>query len=111
MITVNIERDKNENIVAFFVEGHAEYAPYGEDIVCAAVSAIVQTAVFGLINYLNLYPNIDTKDGCLDCRLDSSIAKDIKVKAILETMLIGLQETATAYAQYLKIIEGGGSND
>lgn len=27
---------------AFIVDGHADYAPYGQDIVCAAVSAIIQ---------------------------------------------------------------------
>lgn len=30
------------------VSGHAGHAAYGEDIVCAAVSAIVQTALLGL---------------------------------------------------------------
>ncbi|TDX49001.1 ribosomal-processing cysteine protease Prp [Orenia marismortui] len=111
MITININRNQEGNVVSFFGDGHAEYAEYGQDIVCAAVSAIMQTAVFGLTNYLDFDINIDVKDGWLKCKIDSNIAKDLQVKSILETMVIGLKETEKSYSQYLKIVEGGGKND
>ncbi|WP_408954905.1 ribosomal-processing cysteine protease Prp [Natroniella sp. ANB-PHB2] len=103
MITINIERDQAGNIVEFFVEGHADYAPSGEDIICAAVSAILQTAVFGLVNYLGLAPEVEVKDGWLSCKLDSKMAQDIEVKAILETMLTGLEETEKSHSQYIEM--------
>ncbi|MCK8828218.1 ribosomal-processing cysteine protease Prp [Natroniella acetigena] len=103
MITINIERDQVGNIVEFFVEGHADYAPSGEDIICAAVSAILQTAVFGLINYLKLNPEVEVEDGWLSCKLESKIAQDVEVKAILETMVAGLEETEKSYSQYIEI--------
>ncbi|AGB41883.1 putative ribosomal protein [Halobacteroides halobius DSM 5150] len=105
MITVKIERNKDNNIIAFWAQGHAEYAPYGEDIICAAISAILQTAVFGLQEYLELKPDVSTDDGWLNCRLQSKLACDQEVKAILETMLVGLKETAKAYSDYIKIEE------
>jgi hypothetical protein len=111
MITIDIKRDQNKNIVSFSGTGHAEYAEYGQDIVCAAISAIMQTAVLGLTNYLNFDINIDVKDGWLDCQLTSEIAQDLQVKAILETMLVGLKGTEEEYLEYLTIIEGGGKND
>lgn len=48
------------------VKGHAGYAPHGQDIVCAGVSAILQTAVLGLEALANSHPdhvrvNIDSK--------------------------------------------------
>ncbi|WP_027338579.1 ribosomal-processing cysteine protease Prp [Halonatronum saccharophilum] len=111
MILIKLERDNYNNIIHFSGDGHAEYANSGEDIVCAAVSAILQTAVFGLLSYLEVDLNIEVKDGWLYCDLDSKVAKDLRVKAILETMLIGLKETEKTYGEYLNIIEGGGKND
>jgi uncharacterized protein YsxB (DUF464 family) len=37
--------------------GHANYAPHGQDIVCASISAILQTAVLGLQNLAEQYPD------------------------------------------------------
>lgn len=51
MIRVSI----TENAVN--VTGHADYAPRGHDIVCAAVSAIVQTAILGLEAIAQQYPD------------------------------------------------------
>ncbi|GAB6099076.1 ribosomal-processing cysteine protease Prp [Halanaerocella petrolearia] len=110
MIKINIERDKRGNIYKFSAQGHAEYAPQGEDIICAAVSAIMQTAVFGLQSYLDVEPLVDTNNGWLSCQLDPKLARDEKVKAILETMLVGLKETAKVHSKYLKIIIGGEDN-
>lgn len=40
MIQVNVEK-KQGNYQKFSIDGHAEYAEAGQDIVCAAVSALV----------------------------------------------------------------------
>lgn len=39
------------------IQGHAEYAEPGKDIVCSAVSAILQTAQLGLYKLAEQYPN------------------------------------------------------
>ena len=61
MITVSIEY-RDEQIVAFTITGHAGYAAPGQDIYCAGVSAIAQTAVLGLARAL-----INRPSGA-DCR-------------------------------------------
>ena len=109
MIKIKITR-KQEQIVGFSAEGHAEYGTEGQDIICAAVSAILQTAAFGLINYLNIEPEISTSDGWLSCRLEPETAQNKEVQAILGAMLAGLRETVQEYPDYLKIIEGGGND-
>ena len=109
MIEIKIKR-KKDCIVEFSAAGHAHYGEEGQDIICAAVSAILQTAAFGLINYLDLKPEIDTKEGWLNCQLDLEVAQDKEVQAILGAMLAGLRETVQEYPNYLKIIEGGGNN-
>ncbi len=109
MITVNIDYN-DDDIIGFVVKGHADYGEHGEDILCAAVSAIVQTTVFGLIKYLQVDVDYKVEDGLLSCYLDCDLASNNEVKAILETMLIGLEETTESYPEYIKIIKGGGSN-
>ncbi len=43
-----------ETITGFSVCGHAGYAPYGEDIVCASVSSAVQLTVNAITEILKL---------------------------------------------------------
>lgn len=38
------------------ITGHAEYAPNGQDIVCAAISAISHTTILGLNAIAESYP-------------------------------------------------------
>jgi uncharacterized protein YsxB (DUF464 family) len=108
MVEIKIIKDGQDNIVEFSASGHTSYAPEGEDIICAAVSAILQTAVFGLSEHLGLSPEVSTEDGWLSCKLDPKLARDQEVKAILETMLIGLKKTQQSYSQYIKIKEREG---
>ena len=56
MITVTVTRE-NGNPVGFRVSGHANMGEYGEDLVCAAVSAIVfNTMIAGLTSLRKAYP-------------------------------------------------------
>ena len=51
MITITMHRDKEYRYTGFTISGHADYAEEGSDIVCAAVSALSQTALLGLMEY------------------------------------------------------------
>ena len=109
MIEITIKRNSNEDIIDFTIGGHAQAAEYGEDIVCAGVSSIVQTALFGLCKYLELEFEYKVEEGFISVRLNDNLAANKEVKAILETMLIGLEETKKEYSQYINFtIEGGG---
>lgn len=54
---IRVEVDSRSGYMNIKVEGHANYAPHGQDIVCAGVSAILQTAVLGLQAIADAYPN------------------------------------------------------
>ena len=49
MIRIKMEKDRQGRLCGFIVEGHADYAEEGSDIVCAAVSALTQTALLGIM--------------------------------------------------------------
>jgi uncharacterized protein YsxB (DUF464 family) len=53
MIKISVAMNSGDMVID--VKGHAGYAPHGHDIVCAAVSAILQTAVLGLESVAQSY--------------------------------------------------------
>lgn len=103
MIKVQIMREAGEAIIGFRVSGHANSAPKGHDIVCAGVSALTQSAVLGLERCLKRQFKLDITSGKLLMELTGS--PDERTQAILETMLLGLQEIARNYPKSVQIQE------
>ena len=92
MIRAEVSRSGGR-IVRLHVRGHAGTAPYGQDLVCAAVSAVVQTAALGLgrLDAAAKAPRV--RDGDILWQGESGEAGQI----ILETCLLGLQDIAASY--------------
>lgn len=105
MIKVEIKRNRQKEIISFKVTGHAFYLPKGEDIVCAAVSAVTQTTVLGLIYNVGLQPEVKMRDGYLSCLLpvDLEEKKRQETQLVLEVMLTGLRSIAQEYSKFLTI--------
>ena len=53
MTTVRFLR-RGDKLSGVTCKGHTGYAEEGEDIVCAAVSSVVQTAVLGLMQLVGI---------------------------------------------------------
>lgn len=105
MIQVDIFYQES-GIKGFTVTGHAGYAPSGEDIVCAAVSVLTQTALLGLNDYLHSKPQWKIDDqGFLECWLAQGMTAgdEEKSQVILHTMELGLLNIQQSYEQYLTI--------
>ena len=52
MISIQITK-KNNNIDKIILKGHAGYAAYGKDIVCAGVSAVLTSSVNAILSFDN----------------------------------------------------------
>ncbi|NLB87652.1 MAG: ribosomal-processing cysteine protease Prp [Syntrophomonadaceae bacterium] len=93
------------SIKGFIVKGHADYAPEGQDIVCAGVSAITQTALIGLLKHLNDKPTYKIDKGNLEVFLADNTSDDDfdKAQIILSTMLAGLQSLQESYGEYVEV--------
>ncbi len=93
-------------IRGYTVTGHAGYAKKGEDVVCAAVSALAQTAILGLIDVLENKPQwkID-EEGHIECWLAQEMtpAEQEKAQTILRTMELGLSNIQCGYAKFLTV--------
>lgn len=97
---------KNNKINKVECSGHSGYAKQGKDIVCSAVSAIIQTALLGLIDLSGdvLYK---VGDGylCFDCPLPKDENHDIRQQSILRAMYLGLKDIQSGYGAFIKMEE------
>jgi uncharacterized protein YsxB (DUF464 family) len=107
MIRISVRYGRDGSIEAFSVNGHAGYDEAGRDIVCAAVSAVVQTAVIGLTDVVGLSPEYHRQDGFLQCILPTGLSdKDRKAAGlVLHTMLAGLKSIQYGYSDFISIEE------
>jgi uncharacterized protein len=108
MTHIDIIRDKCGFIWEFLVEGHAGAGVEGEDIVCAAISAIVHTAI-GAMDELVGIRSFTMKDGYTKCSIPLDISENKKhtIKIILESMVIGLKqiELTPEYSEYISVLD------
>ena len=90
MIEVSIFLDQENRISGFQVMGHSGTAARGQDIICAGVSSLAQTALLGIGEHLHREMDYSVGSGRLCMKLRG--APDALTEAILETMLLGLEE-------------------
>ncbi|MBO4563100.1 MAG: ribosomal-processing cysteine protease Prp [Clostridia bacterium] len=94
-------------IVGFTAKGHSDYAEQGSDIVCAAISALTQTAYLGITELVGAEVDFSVSDGALRLKLLPSVGGEKREKAelILGTMLLGLRSVEENYSDHLKIVK------
>ena len=95
-----------KGLIGLESKGHSGYGEEGEDIVCAAVSALVQALLVGLRDV--------AKVSGTSCEMDDSTAL-IRVKwpenkaagldLLTRTIALSLKEIASGYAGYVSIAE------
>ena len=105
MITVEIFTQEDGKITGFSAQGHSGTAPRGEDIVCAGVSSLTDSAFLGITEYL--HRNVISKDSSGKLQMMLEERPDERTEAILETMLLGLMEISKAYPKALRIKQYG----
>ena len=97
-------------LTGFDISGHAGYSEEGSDIVCAAVSALAQTALLGLMEYLPRDVQYDMDDGLMRVMITKPCDAS---QHILHTLELGLKEIARQYDEYVTLhsqTSGGGRN-
>lgn len=104
MIRVRVIREAG-CVSELTVSGHAGSAPRGEDLICSAVSALVQTYFFSLQRLLQLPVVAEVSDGYFFLRIPAGLQPELHEKAALlaESMLVGLDEINRSYPGFLKV--------
>ena len=95
MIEVNVQKD------SISVTGHAGYAPPGQDIVCAAVSTLIQTLAASLDSLTDDNPDYTIAPGVFVLE-----TKDLSAKAklLVDSFFLGINGTIAAHPDYVRIV-------
>ena len=103
MVRVTVLREQGTP-VGFELNGHANEGAYGEDIVCAGISAITETALLGITDVLKFDVVPTHEEGHMYCILpkDTSLEDMEKAAIVFNTMIAGLTSLQRAYPKSLK---------
>ena len=82
------------------ITGHAMYDDYGKDIVCAAVSSIIQTSVESIASINEAAVDVKNKNDKLTIIINSH---DEVTNKLINTMINLLKEVEKKYPQNIKI--------
>ena len=98
---------RNNEIFEVECDGHTNYGEKGEDIVCASLSSVVQTALLGLLVVVGLEIDMKRDDdrGYLKFTLPEKLSENQKLQAnaVLDTMLCGISDLNESYSDYIEL--------
>ena len=94
MITIKV-RKKNGSYEEFISKGHAGYAEAGQDIVCAAVSALIINTVNSLEKFTDDKFDVQENDGFVSIHFRNNLSE--RAMLLMDSLLLGLTEIAGSY--------------
>ncbi|OCA92414.1 ribosomal-processing cysteine protease Prp [Pseudobacillus wudalianchiensis] len=107
MIQVDVVRQPSGRISSFTMEGHAEFAEHGKDLVCAGATAVSFGALNAILSLTDAKLGIEQGEegGLLRCLVPEDLPADIdeKVQLLLEGMVVSLQTIEREYSKYINI--------
>ncbi|GAJ99229.1 MULTISPECIES: ribosomal-processing cysteine protease Prp [unclassified Geomicrobium] len=117
MIELTIHRNhKDRTVVSFELSGHANAAEYGEDIVCAGVSAVAIGAVNSIATLCDTPLDVKTagdEGGYIYAAIPSTWSGRTfeDGQLLLEGMVIALKDIEAAYGDFINVTEIVGGAD
>ena len=103
MINILVIKD-NQNIITIEATGHSGYAEAGSDIVCSAVSTLMQNLAVGLMEVLHLSPKVIIDEQIPHMCVELG-EKNEQAQLLMKTTVLSLKEIAKGYSNYIKIKE------
>jgi uncharacterized protein len=85
MVEVRFRRDSRNRLSSVVSRGHADAAEHGEDVVCAAVSALLQAAWLGVADVAGVDVTGRRDPGDFEMRWPEDARDRADVAAIVET--------------------------
>jgi len=101
MVTVTFYRDSRNRLSSVFAEGHAGWADAGNDVVCAAASAILQAAWLGLTDHAHVAIEGERMGGRLAMRWPEAERDRVDLQAIVATAELAIIQIGRQYPQHV----------
>ena len=107
MIDAVLKTNEHGDYVGFEVKGHSGSNVRGRDIVCAAVSSIVQTVLIGIDEVVGVKDTYIINDGYINCSIPSGLSdtQNVQIQTLIKTMHLGLSSIAEQYHNFVRIKE------
>jgi len=103
MIRVQTVKE-NGHYKKFIICGHADYADEGEDIVCAAVSALVINTVNSIEKFTGDPFTCDCRDGMIqNWEFTSGVSRETEL--LMDSLMLGLTNIQVSYGEKYITIE------
>ena len=97
MITITILKNKKEAFVGFDCIGHAGYAPEGEDVICAGVSALVINTVNSIAYLTKTKFSTDSDEETGRLAVHFVTEADQNADLLMRSLVLGLQGIQNSY--------------
>jgi uncharacterized protein YsxB (DUF464 family) len=104
MLEVRIREDSRGRLASFFAEGHAGWAEAGTDVVCAAVSTLLQAAWLGLQEHAKVAVKSSRRSGRLELIWPAESREREDVRAIVATTALSLECIAAQYPSHVRVV-------
>ena len=98
---------EDDRITGFTVSGHSGYAEAGQDIVCAAISAVVTMAEATINEVCGAKAKVRVKeeDARITLTLPASCDEEETVQAVLAGMMLTLLSIQEDHPDYIEVLE------
>ena len=105
MIKITVFRNDIGICKGFQCLGHAEYADYGQDIVCSAVSILVVNAINSIEQFTDdgISCEVNEENGDVKFEFTDDISNESKL--LVESMFLGLRAIEEEYGKEFIVIE------
>ena len=98
---------EDDRITGFSVSGHSGYAEAGQDIICAAISAVVTMAEATINDVCGAKAKVRVKeeDARVTLTLPASCDEEESVQAVLAGMMLTLCSMRDDYPDFIEVLE------
>ena len=98
---------EEDRITGFSISGHSGYDENGQDIVCAAITAVVTMAEATINDVCGAKAKVRVKeeDARITLTLPTSCDEEESVQAVLACMLLTLCSMRDDYPDYIEVLE------
>lgn len=105
MTKVIFIREKN-SIEKVIISGHALYAKFGNDIVCASISTLTQSIINGMIYVVGeekKFYKLDKNIGKIEIAFPEvdNQAEKLKIEVLFDTLYINMKILSSKYSNYI----------
>jgi uncharacterized protein YsxB (DUF464 family) len=104
VLEVRFRRDSRQRLSSVLAHGHAEAGVAGDDVVCAAASAILQAAELGLSAYASLADVTVRAEGQMAFAIPEAAREREDVKAIVGTAELAIARLAWQFPVNVRIV-------